>query len=288
MEWANGDVRINVLREGPFSRIPERGDTASTGVAARRDNPSKTHISINEPPLPPRDKNPNYYQHTVVGVPYGIVHPKYKLSNKRYCETNLPQSYPLQREEQHGSQQVSEEYPSLPRGFPSSSSAFTAPLSDDSCSQVCSECPGKGAPCEYGGPPLESSYPMVELHPSCIQQGQQQQQQQQQQRPDSYYLEVIDSGGAVSGSGPGGSSGAVVGGPVTAPDTRSVQSHQSHNSHCDLRDFEEWRGLRGSRESLGSLPPDLQRHLQNCRCQCDHLGYGNYQVSFHWQDDLFV
>ena len=26
------------------------------------------------------------------------------------------------------------------------------------------------------------------------------------------------------------------------------------------------------------LPVDMEEHLQNCRCHCDHMGYGNYQV----------
>ena len=32
-------------------------------------------------------------------------------------------------------------------------------------------------------------------------------------------------------------------------------------------------------ECLVDIPPDLEEHLQSCRCPCDHLGYGNYQVS---------
>ncbi|KAF0287712.1 hypothetical protein FJT64_013882 [Amphibalanus amphitrite] len=30
-------------------------------------------------------------------------------------------------------------------------------------------------------------------------------------------------------------------------------------------------------ECLVDIPPDLEEHLQSCRCPCDHLGYGNYQ-----------
>lgn len=63
-------------------------------------------------------------------------------------------------------------------------------------------------------------------------------------------------------------------------DSRSLRSH--HASHCDLREFQEWREMRGSRESVGTLPPELESHLKECRCPCDHLGYGNYQVSATW------
>ncbi|CAL4206089.1 unnamed protein product, partial [Meganyctiphanes norvegica] len=59
-------------------------------------------------------------------------------------------------------------------------------------------------------------------------------------------------------------------------DSRSLHSH--HASHCDLRDFQEWREMRGSRESVGTLPAELERHLKDCRCPCDHLGYGNFQT----------
>ncbi|XP_063847867.1 uncharacterized protein LOC135092973 [Scylla paramamosain] len=59
-------------------------------------------------------------------------------------------------------------------------------------------------------------------------------------------------------------------------EARGGRSH--HASHCDLREFQEWRELRGSRESVGTLPPELESHLRECRCPCDHLGYGNYQL----------
>lgn len=26
------------------------------------------------------------------------------------------------------------------------------------------------------------------------------------------------------------------------------------------------------------IPPELEAHLRICRCTCNHLGYGNYQV----------
>ena len=255
MEWANGDVRINLAaRDSPFSRIPERGDQA-TGVA-RGEYPAKTHLSMSGP-QPPREEfkvNPTFYQRTAPAT-YGIVHPDYKISGKRFCEPPPLAAYQLERQdEQHGSV----EYPSLPRGFTAVSSGYTAPSSDDSCSQVCTECPGGGAPCDYG--PSESGYPMVELRSSCL----------PPEHADTYTMEIGVTGASVS-SVPN----VVV--PTATADNRSVQSHVSH---CDIRDFEEYRGLRGSRESLGSLPPDLQRHLQNCRCQCDHLGYGNYQVSY--------
>ncbi|XP_047741066.1 uncharacterized protein LOC125179364 [Hyalella azteca] len=244
MEWANGDVRINLVRGGPFSRVPDRGDPSNVGATREEYSPkSQTRIPMSAP-QPSREEfkpNPNYYQHTAPAT-YGIVHPDYKISSKRYCDVSLPK-FGLEREDSLPPR--SSDYPSLQRGF--GASAFTAPASDDSCSQVCSECPGGGAPCDYG-PPSEPGYPMVEIHSSCM----------PPEPPESY---TLDMGGVVSGVG--------------VSDDRSVQSHASH---CDIRDFEEWRGLRGSHESLGSLPPDLQRHLQNCRCPCDHLGYGNYQT----------
>lgn len=250
MAWANGDVRINLARDGQFSRIPERRDQGA-GVV-RADYSPKTHHPMSGP-QPPREEfkpNPSYYQQTAPAT-YGIVHPDYsKSSSNKYCDITLPK-YKSDRQD-HVLQKAPVDYPPLQRGY--SSSAFTALPSDDSCSQVCSECPGGGAPCDYG--PAESSYPMVEIHSSCLQ-------------VEPHETFTMEMGPSTS------TSGVLMSG---APDTRSVQSHASH---CDLRDFEEWRGLRGSRESLGSLPPDLQSHLQNCRCQCDHLGYGNYQVRLY-------
>lgn len=29
---------------------------------------------------------------------------------------------------------------------------------------------------------------------------------------------------------------------------------------------------------LPPLPPELEEHLRTCRCTCNHMGYGNYQV----------
>lgn len=253
MAWANGDVRINLARDGPFSRIPDRRDP-SAGVA-RADYPPKAHRQMSGPPQPPREEykpNTGYYPKTAPAT-YGIIHPDYsKISSTKFCDSAIP-NYKVERQD-HVVPQMSSEYPPpLQRGY--SSSAFTAPHADDGCSQVCSECPGGGAPCEYG--PQEPGYPIVEIHSSCL----------PPEPPETFAMEMGPSTSNL------GQCSAV------STDSRSVQSHQSHASHCDLRDFEEWRGLRGSRESLGSLPPDLQRHLQNCRCQCDHLGYGNYEVS---------
>lgn len=246
MEWANGDVRINLVRGGAFSRVSERGTDPSSSLPRE----VQTHLPMSGL-KEHRDEfkpNPNYYQQTAPPT-YGIVHPDYTLNSSRYCETTLP-NYALDTQDHGGLPPMGPDYPALQRGY-STTSAFTAPTSDDSCSQVCSECPGGGAPCDYG--PSETGYPMVEIHSSCI----------PTEPPDTFTVDM------------GGTSSNVVG--VT--DNRSVQSHASH---CDIRDFEEWRGMRGSHESLGSLPADLQRHLQNCRCPCDHLGYGNYQVNVHY------
>ncbi|XP_064090829.1 uncharacterized protein LOC135204613 [Macrobrachium nipponense] len=101
-----------------------------------------------------------------------------------------------------------------------------------------------------------SSYHHIHHTPPPPPPPQQQQQQGGEMRDDLLRPECYDGGG---GGGVGG----------------GLRSH--HASHCDLREFEEWREMRGSRESVGTLPPELETHLKQCRCPCDHLGYGNYQ-----------
>ena len=32
--------------------------------------------------------------------------------------------------------------------------------------------------------------------------------------------------------------------------------------------------------SLEDLPRDIKEHILKCKCSCDHMGYGNYSVSF--------
>ena len=54
---------------------------------------------------------------------------------------------------------------------------------------------------------------------------------------------------------------------------------QSHASQCNIRDFEEYRGFERVKGVIwGPSLPTWSSICRNCRCNCDHLGYGNYQV----------
>ena len=275
MEWANGDVRMNYSREVSFSRIKDPEDPCPIYT---RDYPAKSYVDYPEshssPPQPQSTTrvpsecasshcgySPGPAPHRAAPPPFGISHPDYRMAATTKVDIYPPESY---------SQTT---YVPVPEYSPTEQCHFQPPRPpyDDPerggfpSTSVCTECPGGGAPCDYGPPatcysgedcqvsrgdlrttadgrapsggrdvPIMEAYPMVHKEPSL----------------SDIHQDCYDS--------------------------RSLQSH--HASHCDLREFQEWRHTRGSRESLSHLPPELEKHLRDCRCPCDHLGYGNFQV----------
>ena len=60
---------------------------------------------------------------------------------------------------------------------------------------------------------------------------------------------------------------------------RSVRSETLSQTDVSCSALESpWTEGRRSR-SLDTLPNDIQDHIRRCQCPCDHLGYGNTQVS---------
>ena len=299
MSWANGDARVNLLPRNSHGGgsvglvgssypppLPERRHTlASANSAIDFNNPHlQRPIGISRQQSIDDGFKPDVGCDEFAPTTYGFVTVDYDQRDAQipHKTAQYTTDYPnLENRQIHPvlSKQASfnsrQQPPNLPPGgyhhqgvanYPQPiqqrvfTSTFPGQPSSEECSQVCSECPG-GAPCEYGVMP-QPDYPLVEIHhhqphpPSCHNVG-----------PDGSYSINLDPGNM-------GHSNQMM--------SRNSSASSNHLDHCDIRDFEEWRGTRGSRESLGSLPPDLQRHLEDCRCQCDHLGYGNYQVRVYY------
>lgn len=285
MEWSkvNGDVRA--FGYGP----PRDVDPAGPYIGGYKEEfAPRTHLEYGPPPKTRIELIPSSRAFAPVGQraggrPLAPGVQEFSFSQGGSArETHDPaglRGYPLGRKGQQ-QQPFMPEYATEQecRPFP------TLPQSDQGChsANVCSDCPPRGSPCDFGPDRVcfhsGSEAPIRtglrtgadgRLHgadPSAC---------PPPLSPDEYpvgHEKVIHVEGA---SDPAPDCGA---------EPRPFQIAQSphpihHASHCDLKDFHEWRDLRGSRESLRTLPPDLERHLRECRCPCDHLGYGNYQVS---------
>ena len=229
MEWANGDVRVNLVRESSFSRIPERGSSVgggggdkSTGVVrGGGDFTTQVHMppSIPQPPRDEYPANPNYYQRSATAPYGGLIHPDY---NKRKYRNAPLTSYHLERQDEID-KTCSVDYPSLPRGFSTVSHGYVAgPPSDDSCSQTCAECPGGGAPCDYGPGDTVGSYSLVDMvAPSGM----------APEPPDNYTIEIGNSN--VNSNAPP---------PVVMP---AMIQAMGPARHAEPRQSVQYQGLRG-------------------------------------------
>lgn len=306
MEWANGDIRCNYGRTIPLTNVQETvvdfhgyPPTTREYLPPSRDYPPQTHLEYGTgvprgecggtgvsqgecvQGVPRGECTPNHcgYRQPAADYQYGIVHPNYQISSK--SGQAISSSYPGERREYLPSSQ--RDYLS---GYPAEPCAFRTqpPYSERSpcVGGPCRECPG-GSTCDYspapglgGGScypgPNECQVRSGDLGPPKV--------------------DILPDVRASAGEGRGMPPPDIrpttevhhmEGPPEPRPemrhecyDTRSLRSH--HASHCDLREFQEWREMRGSRESVGTLPPELETHLKDCRCPCDHLGYGNYQV----------
>ena len=251
---------MNYSREVSFSRIKDPEDSCPVYT---RDYPAKTYVDYPEDQITQqstRSECPSshcgYSPGPTHGPPYGITHPDYRMVSSTKVDIFPPERQASCAQAGY----VSEFQPSEQCHFQQS---YDDPERGGFPTTVCTECPGGGAPCDYGPPatcysgeecqvrgdlrttadgrpatgtevPIPEPYPLVHKEPSV----------------SDIHQDCYDS--------------------------RSLQSH--HASHCDLREFQEWSHIRGSRESLSHLPPELEKHLRDCRCPCDHLGYGNFQV----------
>lgn len=262
---ANGDIRCNLGRATlPRSSVHETVVDLH-GYQPERDFPPQTHLDYGSPGVPRAECTPKHCTYTppITARPtYGITHPNYHTSTKSVPTSAVGSPYPDDRHEYVAQQrEYTTIYPPEQCSFPG-----TYEPRGPCLATTCSDCPG--GPCEYrhgghglGAPCYTTTTsecqqrtdlgPPPDIHPEVRTSDIRLPPDVHRDVPSELRPECYDS--------------------------RTVRSH--HASHCDLREFQEWRDLRGSRESVGTLPPELESHLKECRCPCDHLGYGNYQVS---------
>ncbi|KAK7081932.1 hypothetical protein SK128_025828, partial [Halocaridina rubra] len=301
MEWANGDIRCNFSRTRPpqFSNVQEtivdfHGYTPSS--SSSRDYPSaQTRLDYGAEARP--ECKPNHCGYPPTGShTYGITHPNYQITSKSSSSSSHVASSVYSSSERPSYMPQTHDYaityPSVCTygGGGGGSQTYLTENEGRSSACVggsCSECP-LSATCNYAPIPLSSgggcAYqptdechvrtelgPHPDIHPEVITSG-------EIRHPPPPPPHHSHSHAHRHGDIPRGEMelrGEELQQPPECYDTRTIRSH--HASHCDLREFEEWREMRGSRESVGTLPPELETHLKQCRCPCDHLGYGNYQ-----------
>ncbi|MPC71871.1 hypothetical protein E2C01_066162 [Portunus trituberculatus] len=264
MEWANGDIRVGTGRAPPRPKVHETV-VDMHGYPPARDYPPQTHLDYGSVGVPRAECTPKHCGYggppTSGHHPYGITHPNYQTSGSA---PGGGSPYPGERRE----------YAPPPRDYPppsytSEQCGYSGPAGYVSTGRrspcpggTCSECPG-GAACEYrpacyssaDRPPRTDLGPPPDIHPEV--------RPAEARPPPDVHRDVPPELRQEA-----------------RPECYEARGGRSHHaSHCDLREFQEWRELRGSRESVGTLPPELESHLRECRCPCDHLGYGNYQVS---------
>lgn len=269
MEWANGDIRVGTGRGLPRPKVHETV-VDMHGYPPARDYPPQTHLDYGSVGVSRGECTPKHCGYggpPTSHHPYGITHPNYQTSGGAVPGGGSP--YPGDRRD----------YAPPPRDYPppsysSEQCGYSAPATYVTVSAgrrspcpggTCTECPG-GPACEYrAGPGVGPCYssadrpprtdlgPPPDIHPEV-------RPADARQPPDVHRDVPPELRQEARGE---------------CYEARGGRSH--HASHCDLREFQEWRELRGSRESVGTLPPELESHLRECRCPCDHLGYGNYQ-----------
>ncbi|KAK8753733.1 hypothetical protein OTU49_001369, partial [Cherax quadricarinatus] len=268
MEWANGDIRCNYGRPP----LPITTNVQETVVdfhgyhPPARDYPPTTQLEYPPAGVSRAECTPKHcYGPPTTHHQYGITHPNYQTTKPVPQYPGERQDYPVP---------AHREYP--PPSYPPDT-CYQGPQPYPPDGQrgpcvagSCSECPG-GPACGYRGPPTTcytsanecqpraDMGPPPDIHPPDV---------HAEARPPERRPTDVRPPPDVHRDVPAELR-------QECYDSRSLRSH--HASHCDLREFQEWREIRGSRESVGTLPPELETHLKDCRCPCDHLGYGNYQ-----------
>lgn len=270
MEWANGDIRVGTGRAPPRPKVHETV-VDMHGYPPARDYPPQTRLDYGPAGSARAECTPKHCGYAPAHLPYGITHPNYQTST---AAPGGGSPYPGDRRDYP---------PPPPRDYPppsysSEQCGYSGPTTyipggrRSPCpGGTCSECPG-GPACDYRSgpgvgpacypasdrPPRPDLGPPPDIHPDV--------RPAEVRPPPDVHRDVPPE---LRQEAP----------RAECYEQRGAPPHSHHASHCDLREFQEWRDLRGSRESVGTLPPELESHLRECRCPCDHLGYGNYQVS---------